>query len=550
MVMPTMNFNIDDFNKLAGKKFKDKELDEKIPLFGAVVEKTEGREMEIEVFPDRPDLLSVEGLARAFSGFMGVKKGYVGYPSVSSGVKVIVDKSVNKIRPHIACAVLKDVKLTDEMVKSLMQLQEKLHASHCRKRKKASIGVYDLDSIKFPVTYKAEGKNLKFVPLEFKEQLTLEDILKKHPKGKDYAWILEGKEKYPVLVDAKGMVLSMPPIINSEDSKVKKDSKGLFIDVTGMDKKTVNEALNIVVCALADRGADIKTVNVVYSDKNVKTPQLGAWEQDVKISYINKILGLELSGKDVCKLLEKMRFFAAEISKGNIRVKVPPYRTDIMHPIDIAEDVAIAYGYNNFKPEIPSVATIGDEREAAIFSRKIRDLMIGLGFSEALTFILTNKDDLFLKMGLKEEKIAEASNPRTVDYYGCRNWLLPSLMKALTVNKHNLFPQKLFEVGECVVFDKTDTGTRTVLKLAGVASYEKCNLTEIKSIVESILKNLGLEYEIKSFEHPSFIDNRCGEIIVNGGRIGFFGEINPFVLSKWNLEMPIIGMEIDLEKLL
>ncbi|MFQ6009615.1 MAG: phenylalanine--tRNA ligase subunit beta [Candidatus Aenigmatarchaeota archaeon] len=546
--MPIVTINIKDLLKLVGKNIPLKKLEDSLAMFGVVPERVEGNEMDVEVFPDRPDMLSVEGIARSFAGFMGIRRGYIEYYVKRSNYKVNVDASVGKIRPEIVCAVVKGVKLTDELVASIMQLQEKLHASHCRKRAKASIGIYDLDTIRFPVTYKAERTSFEFVPLEFDRKMKMKDMLKEHPKGRDYGWIIEKFKKYPLLIDSKGMVLSMPPIINSEDSKVTEKTTNLFIDVTGTDKKTVNDVLNIVVCALADRGGKVYSVRMAYPYKRISTPQLGVWVNRVVPDYINKVLGLELKPKEAITFLERMRFNARINKKGEIEVGIPPYRADIMHPVDLVEDIAIMYGYDNFEPEVPPVSTIGEEKDIEVLSRKLRDLMVGLGYQEVLTYILTNKDDLFTKMNVRSSKVAETSNPKSGEYGVCRNWLLPSLMNVLFKNQHNPFPQKVFEVGECIVLlPGTDTGTKTVRKLCGAAAYEKANLTEMKSVIESLLKNMGVKYKIKPIKHPSFIESRCGEIVVNGKSAGFFGEIHPQVLNNMGLEMPVIAFEIDTE---
>jgi len=545
--MALITVNTKDLLKLVGKSMPLEKLENSLAQFGVVPEKVSEKECELEVFPNRPDMLSVEGVARSFAGFIGAKRGYIKYDVHKSDYSVEVEDSVKKIRPEIVCAVVKDAKLTDETVTSLMQLQEKLHLTHCRKRAKASIGVYDLDSIKFPISYKAEKPEFSFIPLEFKKKLTMKSMLKEHPKGRDYGWIIEKLPKYPLLIDSKGMVLSMPPIINSEDSKVTKNTKNLFIDVTGTDKKTVNEVLNIVVCALADRGGKIYGVKLNGLDKKLTTPQMEPWKNKVSIDYINKVLGLDINAREAVILLERMRFNASSDKDGMIEVEIPPYRTDIMHPIDLVEDVAIMYGYDNIEPHLPEIATIGSEKPIETPSRKLRELMIGSGYQEVLTYVLTNKESLFRKMNMRETAVAETLNHKSAEYYACRNWLLPGIMNVLFANRHNSFPQKIFELGECITLSNDETGTKTTRKICGAESHEKANLTGMKSVVEEILKNMGVRYEIKQLSHPSFIETRCGEIIINGKHAGFLGEIHPQVLNNFNIEMPVVAFEIDAE---
>ncbi|MEM5804653.1 MAG: phenylalanine--tRNA ligase subunit beta [Candidatus Aenigmatarchaeota archaeon] len=543
--MALINVNTKDLLKLIGKSMPLDRLEHNLAMFGVVPERVTDKECELEVFPNRPDMLSVEGLARSFAGFIGAKRGYIEYEVHNSDYEVEVGGSTKDIRPEIVCAVVKNVKLTDELVTSIMQLQEKLHLTYCRKRAKASIGIYDLDSIIFPVTYKAEKPDFSFMPLDFKRKLTLKDILKEHPKGRDYGWIIGNMPRYPLLIDSKGTVLSMPPIINSEESKVTERTKNLFIDVTGTDKKTVNEVLNILVCALADRGGKVFGVKVSYPAKKITTPQLEPWKNRVSIDYVNQVLGLDINAKEAAILLERMRFNASPGKDGMIEVEIPPYRTDIMHPIDLVEDIAIMYGYDNIEPYLPEVATIGSEKPIEATTRKLRELMIGSGYQEVITYVLTSKENLFKKMGIKEEAVAETLNHKSEEYYACRNWLLPNIMGVLYANRHNAFPQKVFEIGDCITLSSDETGTKVTRRLCGAESHEKANLTGIKSVAEELLRNMGMKHEIRQLSHPSFIETRCGEIIINGKRAGFLGEVHPQVLNNFNIEMPVVAFEIE-----
>jgi len=248
-------------------------------MLGTDLEKVDDYEIIVEVFPNRPDLLSEEGFARALSSFIGVKTGLRKYNVKKSSFKVNVDKSVENIRPYIRCAVLKNINLSDEAIKSLMQLQEKLHLTHGRKRKKVAIGVHDFDAIKFPLVYKAvKPASISFVPLDMTAEMNLAEILVKHPKGRDYAFALEGLSKYPVIIDAKNDVVSFPPIINGIITQVKENTKNLFIDVTGLDVNAVTQALNILVTSLVDRGAEIYSLDVdSVISPDLKPRENGSW---------------------------------------------------------------------------------------------------------------------------------------------------------------------------------------------------------------------------------------------------------------------------------
>jgi len=548
--MSVITINKKDFCRLLGKELSMQEIQERLPMVGVAWEGNTKDEFEIEVTPNRPDMLSVEGLARAFSSFMNMKTGLKEYTALKSEYFVRVDQSTERVRPFIACAVVTGIRFTDDSIKSLMDLQEKLHITHCRKRKKGAIGVHDLSQIKFPLKYTAKDPDFKFIPLEQTEEISLKDILEKTQKGKDYAWILEGKNKYPILMDATDQVLSMPPIVNSEKTKLHEKTENIFIDITGTDEKAINEALNIITTSLAARNGKLHSVKIKYPYKTVETPLLKKTLMNLDPKYVNKLLGTNLSNLEITVLLQRMGFNAYEESKENIKVVIPCYRTDIMHQMDLVEDVAISYGYDKFKPEIPNISTIGNENPKERFAKKLRELMVGFGFQEVLTFILTNKENLFEKMNMKEIKIAETLNQKTQEYCVLRNWLTPSLMEVLWRNRHNEYPQNIFEIGDVIGLDDSESGASNRKRLAFLLSHSKANFSEIKSHVESILRNLGIEkIKFEETDSPCFISGRAAKIIANDKVIGRFGEIHPKTILNWQLEMPVCSCEMDVDLL-
>ena len=534
--MVVIEIDKNDLLNLVGKELTDEQIEE--TLFLIKIEATISNDKIVcELNPDRPDMFSVEGIARGMKGFLGIEKGIKKYDVADSDI--ILKREKADVRPFIACAIIENVQLTDYLIKSLMQIQEKLHESIGRNRKKVAIGVHDFDKIKPPLVYRDVDEET-FTPLGETREMSIREILSEHPKGKAFAHLL--KDKYPMIYDKEG-VISFPPIINSERTKLTENTKNLFIDVTGTDEKAVNIALNILVCNIAERSGKISTVKV----SGKKTPELEPKEMTIEIEGIDKLLGLSLAENDVADVLERMRYGVSRLKGGKIGLAIPPYRYDILHTVDIVEDIAIGYGYNNIEPLLPKIATIGEQSELEKLSKKIRELMVGLEFQEVLNFVLTNKENNFDKMNVNGGAV-EILNPISSEYSICRTWLLPSLMKVLAANKHREYPQKIFEIGDCVTFDENaETKTKTIRKLAGVISYDNANLTEVKSIVETVLKGFGYEYNIRDCNHPSFIESRCGEIIVNEKSIGFFGEIHPEILGKWELEKPVIAFEINID---
>ncbi len=544
--MPTIEVSKKVLEKLVGRKIN---IDD---LSIAKAECENGDKLKIEVGDtNRPDLWSVEGLARVLRGFYG-KKGMPKINIKKGTKKIIVDHNIKKIRPYISGFVAKRIKVTDEVLKDLIQIQEKIADNFGKKRKKISIGIYNHDQIEWPVHYKAVKKEMKFIPLEFKKPMTLKEILDKHPKGIEYGYIIKNHNLYPIFVDSKENVLSFPPIINSNFiGKVETGRKNLFIEVTGTDMKSVLLVTNILAYALYDRGAIIESVNVVYPwktsyGKNIRTPYLFKEIISFEKEKIKEMLGLELDDKKIKNLLESMQY-NVKIKRNKIIVEIPPYRNDVMHYADVIEDLAIAYGYNNFDSLPLKTYTIGESDKKRRWIDNIRLCMIGLGFQEILSPILIGKKMLTEKMCSESDNIVEIENPMTENYNSVRSWLLPCLMNCLSKNLHRDYPQKIFEIGEAVFLEK-DSVNETI-KLGACISDANASYEDISAVLHTLLENIGIKYSIKKNEHNSFIKGRCASIVVNGKVIGFVGEIHPQVLNNWGLEKPVSGFEIDLGKI-
>ncbi len=538
--MAVVEFALKDLEKLAGKKITKEHL-EKLSMLGSPLEKLEKDKVFYEIFPNRPDMLSAEGFMRAARTFLGFSRGLVIYKTQSSGVKLRVEKSVSEVRPYIAAAVVRNTKLTHDVIASLIQVQEKLHDTMGRKRKKVAIGIHDLDKIKSPFTYKAVMPNsIKFVPLGKKEKMSLTEIGKKHDKG-EYVKILKGSKRWPVILDKNNNVISFPPVINGELTRVTEKTKNLFIDITGLHEGAVNNALNIIVTSLAERGFKIETVDI----NKKKTPNLNPRKILVNLGYLNKLLDLDLSKNEFVETIGRMG-----LGFDGKYVLVPCYRADVMHEIDIIEDAAIGRGYDRFEPRVPKVPTIAERNDIEEFSEFVRTLIIGMGFQETVGMILTNEIDEFEKMMVKKEEVCETLNPVSVECTICRKNLLPSLMDVLGQNLHREYTQKIFEIGYVVVPDKeSETGSQDLLKMAAIISDSKVSYEDISSVLDSLLRQLGLSYMFSQTKHPSFIEGRAAEIIIENENFGFIGEIHPQVLNNWKLEKPSVAFELDLQKI-
>ncbi|MBL7056552.1 phenylalanine--tRNA ligase subunit beta [Candidatus Woesearchaeota archaeon] len=544
--MPTITINRKVFEKYVGKKLPDEKLKDRISMLGTDLEDVNEDEITVEVFPNRPDMLSVQGFSRAFSSFIGEKTGLSQYKVIPSKEKMIVDSSVKDVRPYTVCAIVRGLKFDDEKIKEVIEIQEKLHVTYGRNRKKVAIGVYPCEKIKFPIKFMSQNpKDIVFRPLEASKEMNALEILEKHSAGKDYGHLLEGKKNFPVFRDANNEVLSMPPIINSHKTgKVNEETKDVFIECSGFDFKVLENCLNIIIAALYEMGGKVYSMELEYGTKRYTTPNMNPEEMELDIGYINKLLGLDLKENDAKKLLEKMGYGH---NKG--KALIPSYRADILHQSDLAEDIAIAYGYEHFQEEIPKVATIAEEDKFEIFKNKIADLLVGLKFLEASTYNLTNETTQCKKMNTKVP-LVYLSNSISSDYDVLRAWVTPNVIEILSNNRHHEYPQKIFAIGRVFKKEKNeDTGIKEDERISVAIAAEKTNYTEIRQVLDYLFRSIDVKYDIKETEHGSFIEGRAARVSVTKKNIAYIGEINPLVLENWELEVPIAAFEINLTEL-
>ncbi|MEM1606767.1 MAG: phenylalanine--tRNA ligase subunit beta [Candidatus Bathyarchaeia archaeon] len=557
--MPTIEVEREDLESLLGVKLPRslKELDEILSFVKGEVKHVDEKEIHIDIKDsNRADIWGVEGIARALRGILNIERGLKRYEVAGeSGVEVIVDPRLKNIRPYIACAVVKGVKLSDAAIRHIMRFQDKMDQTYGRGRRRTSIGLYDFDLVTPPLRYTvSKPDEIKFVPLGFDVELTLAEILEKHPKGIEYGHIVRQFDVWPIFIDSKSKVLSFPPIINSNDlGRVTVETRNVLVEVTGTSYKTVLYTLTNIILALADRGGEIYSARIRYPYEDlgeVITPDLKTEKMRLNLNYVRKVIGIPLSLSEVIDFLEKSRYGVSGVAGDEIIVEIPCYRPDIMHPIDIVEDIAIAYDLNKMEPRWPQILTVGGLSRETQLRNLVRELMVGLGYQEVLTFTLTNPIVLFEKMNTPPERVVEVANPKVSSMTCLRNWLLPSLMEFLSHNTHVEYPQRIFEVGYCVIPDETQPNkARDIEKLACVTIHSEAGFSEIKSALNSLLSNLGLEYSLEETSHGSFIEGRVGKIFIGGEDVGLVGEINPQVLQNWGLENPAAAFEINLSKI-
>jgi len=521
-----------------------KEVQDKISLFGTPLESLTPDEIEIEIFPNRPDLLSLQGYLRSFKAFLGKSPGLKQYKIHKSGDKLFVDKSLPKEWPYAYACVIKGLKLDDNKIREIIQIQEKLGATILRNRKKGGLGLYPLEKIRFPVTFKGlDPEKIKFRPLEYSKVITGRQILSKHPTGREYSHIVEDWTKLPVFVDKKGTIMSMPPIINSHDvGKIDETTKDVFIEATGTDSEVLKVVLTILATTLADMGGEIHSIECIQQDKKKSPiPDLSPEKAKISLENTNKLLGLNLKESDLTKLLPKMGY-----DYKNHTVSIPAWRTDILHEVDLIEDIAIAYGYDNFVPQIPQISTIGQESPQSKVKSKLSEILIGLGLIETSTYHLIKQEE---SSSLHESSLIELEDSKT-EYKILRPNLLIPTLRILAKNKDNEYPQKIFEIG--TVFspndnDSTESGISETENL--IIALSPGNFTEIKQILDYLTKMLAINYELQKSDLPELINGRTGSIIINNKPVGFVGELHPKTLRDANIKTPVSVLEISLEEI-
>ncbi|MFC1686230.1 phenylalanine--tRNA ligase subunit beta [Nanoarchaeota archaeon] len=538
--MAIVNLNKKLLEKKTGK-ITDK-LRNRISMMGCPIEAETPEEIQVDITPNRPDFLSQQGIERSLLTFIGKKKGLRKYTSKKSGYQLIVEKSLPKEWPYAFACIVKGLKFDDEKIKEVIQIQEKLGSTLLRNRKKGGIGLYPLEKIKFPVKFIGmHPDKIKFRPLEFPKEITGRQILQKHPTGRDYASICEKWSKLPVFVDKSGKLMSMPPIINSHDmGKINESTTEVFVEVTGTDFNILQKALTIMVTTLADLGGDIYSIDCVQQNKKkITIPNLIPEKMKISTKNVNKLLGLELKDKDVKKFLEMM---GHDYSNGT--VSIPSYRVDVLHEVDLIEDIAIAYGYENFNETIPNVSTIANESKIEVLKNKIAEVLIGLDLLETYSHSITTYEDECKKMHTKKELI-HLSEAKT-NYKDMRATMLPSLMKILSNNRDVDYPHRIFEIGKVFEKRKNEITEKTNLAL----TLTNSNFTEVRQVLEYLAQMLDLKVEFKETTHDSLIEGRTAKVFINKQEVGIIGEVHPKVISDFRLLVPVAAFELELDKVL
>ncbi len=568
--MPTISIFKDDFESLLAGDGRRKpavsveQLEEWLMLVKGELKghNSETGELRIELQDsNRPDLWCCEGIARQIRiKQQGKLKRYSFLRQKPRATQyLIVAPGLDRVRPYVAACTARGYRVTEEGLAQLIQTQEKLADIFGRKRRTVSIGLYQLAKIQFPVTYDlVKPDQAKFTPLGMETVMTLSEILMVHPKGLEHGHILEGHERVPLLHDAKGQALSFPPIINSREvGEVQVGDEDLFVEVTGTDLPMVVLTLNIFAANLADRGARIAPIETRYPyktvlGKSVVTPQDLSKPRTIMVKTIEQALGQSLGAHEVKKALE-VYGYAVSVGKNKVKAKLPPYRQDLLHAMDVVEDVAISRGYNEFLPVMPAQFTVGGLSRIEQLSDRARELMVGLGFQEIISNILGSPENYRNAMrldGTEWGRMVEVDNAMAVTFSCLRQWMLPSLLRVEAASSRAFYPHRLFEAGEVAIPDPLhELGSRTETVLGAVLAHATAHFSEIHSCLDVLFYHLDRSYTLEPLAHPSFLEGRVGRIVSEGMPFGVIGELHPEVLERWQIGVPIVAFDVNLTQL-
>ncbi|XP_071146893.1 phenylalanine--tRNA ligase beta subunit-like isoform X2 [Mytilus edulis] len=578
--MPTIEVKKDLLFKALGREYSFEEFDELGFEFGLEAEEPEEEEIlqnpdlanvwKIEIPANRYDLLCIEGMSRALLVFLE-KKQCPRYKTVKpqklQQMKIL--PATKQVREFGVAAVLRNIKFTPDSYKSFIELQDKLHHNLCRRRTLVAIGTHDLDTIQGPFIYDAKPPaDIKFKPLSQAKEFTAPEMMEMYSLDshlKPYLPIIRDSPVYPVIYDRNNVVLSMPPIINGDHSKITLDTRNVFIESTATDLNKAKIVLDTIVTMFSeycDQPFTVEPVEVTHSDGSVHLyPELPYRYEEVDVDDVNKKVGISISADTMSNLLTKMCLKSEVLPGGvKIRVEIPPTRHDVIHPCDVIEDVAIAYGYNKIIKKIPATSTIADQFPVNKLTDLLRQEVACAGFTEVLTFALCSRDDVALKMRktIKEANAVHIANPKTLEFQIGRTTLLPGVLKTICNNKNMPLPLKLFEISDVMFCDKTkDVGARNERRLCAVNYNKSSGFEVMKGLLDRVMQLLEVPivqsehgYYIKSCKDATYFEGRCAEIIYNNSVIGKIGVLHPEVLKEFELTNPCSCMEFSIEPFL
>ena len=508
-----------------------KEIKDFSSVIGFTVE--DGDEIKVEFNPDRPDLFSFLMLENAMAIYNGkVKAEKQVFPIVRE--RITVDKDTKKVRNTIG-GLYAVGPIIGKNLRALIDYQEKLHLSIGRDRKKVSIGIHDLDRIHPPFIFKmANSGEVVFETYDSIINGTANEILERHPKAAEYGYLIPDRGKVPILFDSKGQILSMPPIINGKASVVTEKTSRFFADITGSDPVSIRATIFCLSYLFHYMGYSVSIIAGSDREEQFLDSQ-NARSIFITEDEVRKILGIRIERSKIIEILSRMGYKVSD--RVRIQVSIPGNRTDIMGSTDVIEDLAKGFRYDNIAPARPTLAVIGTELEERKGQRDMRELLIGSGFQEIMSYVVTSSK---LYEGSDYNGSVSVSNPKSLDFSIIRDRLYLNMLDFLRLNRSNSLPQRVFEIGDVIQKGKQ------VSHVAIGIIHSKASYSELYSSIKYIMSRI---YEDTCIVEPEaithMIPGRSGSIRVGTRRIGVIGEINPETLIKFDLQNPVVMAEFS-----
>ncbi|MFT4310868.1 MAG: phenylalanine--tRNA ligase subunit beta [Candidatus Woesearchaeota archaeon] len=541
--MVKIDISYKQLQQLVGKSFSVQELEMVLFDLGMELDGVQQDTLTIDITSERCDMVSLYGLARVLKAYWGIAIST--YSAQPSSYVVEVTSHVEHVRPYTMCAVVQHLDFSEQQLKEVIAVQEKIHATFGRNRKKVAIGIYPMEHIAFPVTFDAKS-DISFRPLDGPTVMSAQDILQTTPTGKQYGHLLNNNV-YPYFIDAQQRILSMPPIINSyESGRVTTTTKDIFIECSGHDKEALSKMLNMLVYMFADMGGTIQQVTMQYPQQTFTTPLLAPQVRTLSLQAIEAVTGLGLDTKTYASLLQKMMYSNIQVTDTDLTFEVPCIRTDIWHDIDVIDDIVRAYGVNNIPIQLPQSSTYASVLPSQELKQHISNHMIGLGFTQVCTLLLTDSKDQYNKMDIDVQDHMKLGYSAEQHINMVRTWLTPELLKVIMYNRQKSLPLSIFECNEVVVPDASkDVLSRTALHVGGLLCDKQVTFTYMKSVVQSVMQALNKEVTYQPSTLSCYIQGRCADILYDGQVVGHVGEIHPKVLDAWQISYPIVSFELD-----
>ncbi len=551
--MPVSTLSAERLRALLAHPPSDLALDDILFASKAEIEAREGDDLTLSVTPDRLDLLSEAGLSLHIAGVTDAALGLPHVKVVPSppSRRIEVDPMVDSIRPFISAVVLHapepSAGLDDGTLAEAIRFQELLHATIGRDRRAASLGIYPLDRLNFPLRYSLEPlAGVRFVPLDGGDEVAGEEFFGGHPMAIRYGAMGRVEDRCLALRDADGTVLSLPPVLNGRTAgEARVGDRALVLETTGTRERAVQEAIRLLLVVFTTRGWSVAPVAIqrggtvgsdgteVYRPRSVSLPS----------AVLRAVTGETLTTDEVERRLARARLSARPHPRGWL-VDVPPWRPDLLAPIDLVEDVVLIAGVRPEDGILMPSRTRGRRLAETRFRRRVRSLLVGLGYAEPHTPLLVSAETAERAGALSALRLR---NPVSAEFSVLRDRMLLSHLDVLRRNTRLAYPQRFAEVGPVIVRSAhSESGGETRYHASAVIAADTAGFADAASWVDYLLRTVDVIAVREPMESSALIAGRSARARVAGESVAEIGEIHPRVLEGLGVPVPVAWAEVDL----